>query len=306
MGLGPPVIELYRQLKLRGALEGVANVMELGSQDFWCPQKNLIRGLFSAFGRPEPDPQLLMTSNASQKPARILYQALGISYSCVDVDGRSGTLILDLNFDTAPEEHWNKYGLVTNHGTSEHILNQYNVFKMMHDFTKPGGVMIHAVPFTVHLEHGFFNYRPNFFEALARYNSYEVSGIWVGPGWQVASFIPWEPSLLDYLVLNAQTTHLLVALLQKQYDTPFCVPFQGVYEPTTNEEHLARYAMVVDGELYDGKRIKYISKERVVAERLEEETRVFHSEIAAARAKVLAAISGWELLGELRKRIRRR
>ena len=64
--------------------------------------------------------------------------------------------------------------------------------------------------------------------------------------------------------------------------------------------------LFVDGELYDGKRIKYISKERVVAERLEEETRVFHSEIAAARAKVLAAISGWELLGELRKRIRRR
>jgi hypothetical protein len=40
MGLGPPVIDLYRQLKLHGALEGVANVMELGSQDFWCPQKN--------------------------------------------------------------------------------------------------------------------------------------------------------------------------------------------------------------------------------------------------------------------------
>jgi hypothetical protein len=139
-------------------------VVERGSQDFWCPQKNPIRGLFLAFRRPEPDPQLLMTSNASQKPARILYEALGISYSYVDVDGRSGTLIRDLNFDTAPEEHWNKYRLATNHGTSEHILNQQNVFKMMHDFTTPGGVMIHAVPFTVHLEHGFFNYQPNFFD----------------------------------------------------------------------------------------------------------------------------------------------
>jgi hypothetical protein len=64
--------------------------------------------------------------------------------------------------------------------------------------------------------------------------------------------------------------------------------------------------MVVDGELYDGKRIKYISKDSVVAERLEEETRVFHSELAATRSKVLAAISGWELLEELGKRIRRR
>ena len=53
----------------------------------------------------------------------------------------TGTLVLDLNFDEAPKDHWNKYGLVTNHGTSEHIMNQYNVFKMMHDFTRPGGVM---------------------------------------------------------------------------------------------------------------------------------------------------------------------
>ena len=64
--------------------------------------------------------------------------------------------------------------------------------------------------------------------------------------------------------------------------------------------------LFVDGELYDGKRIKYISKERVVAEQLEQETRMFHSELAAVRAKVLSAIFGRELVGELGKRIRRR
>jgi len=286
MGLGPPVIELYRQLKLRGALEGVANVMELGSQDFWCPQKNLIRGLFSAFGRPEPDPQLLMTSNASQKPARILYQALGISYSCVDVDGRSGTLILDLNFDTAPEEHWNKYGLVTNHGTSEHILNQYNVFKMMHDFTKPGGVMIHAVPFTVHLEHGFFNYQPNFFEALARYNSYETLGIWVGPDWQLASFIPWDPILLDYLVMNSKTTHLLVVVQRKMYDKPFCVPFQEIYENMVPDEARSRYSMVVDGEILDGKRVKYLTKDEILAKEYKTEIMGLNNWIDAYKGEI--------------------
>src|SRR5262249_251101 len=160
--------------------------------------------------------------------------------------------------------------------------------------------------FTVHLEHGYFNYQPNFFESLAKYNAYAVDGIWVGPDWQLASFIPWQPTLLDYLVLNAKTTHLLVALLQKKYDKPFCVPFQGVYEPMTNEEHLARYAMVVDGELYNGKRVKYISKETVVAERLEQEIRMFHSELAAARTKALSGIPGRELLRELAKRVRRR
>jgi hypothetical protein len=31
MGLGPPVIELHRQLQLQGALAGITEVMKLGS-----------------------------------------------------------------------------------------------------------------------------------------------------------------------------------------------------------------------------------------------------------------------------------
>src|SRR5262249_20678377 len=103
MGLGPPVIELYRQLRLQGALEGIAEVMELGSQDFWCPQKNLVIALLKALGKKVEDPALLTTSNASQNPARLLYEALGIKYGCVDVDGRVGSVVMDLNFDSVPD-----------------------------------------------------------------------------------------------------------------------------------------------------------------------------------------------------------
>jgi SAM-dependent methyltransferase len=265
MGLGPPVLELYRQLKILGAFEGVRDVMELGSQDFWCPQQNLVRALCAAFGRGEPAPELLRTSNASQLPARLLYEALGLTYQCVDVDGRAGSLVLDMNFDGAPQEHIGNYDLVTNHGTSEHLLNQYNVFKLMHDFTRPGGIMIHAVPFTVHLEHGFFNYQPNFFECLARYNSYEILGLWVGPDWQLPSFVPWQPELLDFLMLSSKTTHLLVVALRKLYAADFRVPFQGHYEGTAPEAVLGRYAVTVDGEAVSGARIKYLSRSDLLA-----------------------------------------
>src|SRR5215469_1996193 len=247
MGLGPPVIELYRQLKLQGALEGVAEVMELGSQDFWCPQKNLVIALCKAFGRTEVNPVLLNTTNASQQPARLLYEALGIKYGCVDVDGRVGSVVMDLNFDSVPDAHKGKYGLVTNHGTSEHILNQYNVFKAMHEFARVGGIFIHAVPFTVHLEHGFFNYQPNFFEALARYNSYRTLGVWLSADWTLQSLIPWEPRLLEFLTINSKTTHKLVVLQEKMYDKEFCVPIQGVYEMTVPQESASRYQLVVDG-----------------------------------------------------------
>jgi|SRR6516162_1586883 len=286
VGLGPPLLELYRQLKLRGALDGITEVMELGSQNFWCPQSNLVRAICAAFGHPSPNPELLNTNHAQQKPARLLYEALGIKYHCVDVDGRVGTLILDLNFDSAPEEHKGKYGLVTNHGMSEHLLNQLNVFKMIHEFARPGGVMVHAVPFTVHLEHGFFNYQPNFFECLARYNSYETLGIWVGPDWSLASFIPWDPALLNFLILNAKTTHLLVVAQRKMYDQEFCVPFQEQYENIVPDEARARYAMIVDGEILDGKRVKYLTKDEMLAKEYHTEIMHLNNWIAAYKGQI--------------------
>jgi SAM-dependent methyltransferase len=336
VGLGPPVIELYRQLKVLGAFDEVHDVMELGSQDFWCPQQNLVKALFAAFHRPVPDAALLSTNNANQKSARLLYEALGMKYQCVDVDGRDGSLVLDLNFDTTPQEHKNRYDLVTNHGTSEHILNQLNVFRVMHEFAKPGGIMIHAVPFTVHLEHGFFNYQPNFFESLARYNSYETLGLWVGPDWQLASFIPWDPALLDFLVMSSKTSHLLVAAQRKMYDREFCVPFQEVYENMVPDEVRARYAMVVDGEIMDGRRVKYLTKDAMVATEYSTEIQGLKNWVASYKGQVdglqhelavakyqldrlrygepystapapsLESVSGRALLGELRFRLRRR
>lgn len=266
MGLGPPEVELYRQLKIAGAFDGIGEVIELGSQDFWCPQKNLVTALFKAFGRTVDEPALLNTSNTSQQSARLLYEGIGIKYNCVDVDGRVGTVIMDLNFDPVPDVEKGKYGLVTNHGTSEHILNQYNVFKAMHDFARVGGVFIHAVPFTVHLEHGFFNYQPNFFTALARYNSYETLGIWLGVDWQLASLIPWDPILLDFMTFSSKTTHRLVVAQRKVYDREFCVPFQEIYENMVPDEARNRYSMIIDGEVMDGKRVKYLTKDKILAD----------------------------------------
>lgn len=292
MGLGPPALELYRQLKILGAFNGVRNVMELGSQDFWCPQQNLIRALCAAFDQPEPAPELLLTTNANQLPARVLYEALGLTYHCVDVDGRVGSLVLDLNFDSAPAEHIGRYDLVTNHGTSEHLLNQYNVFKLMHDFAKPGGVMVHAVPFTVHLDHGFFNYQPNFFECLARYNSYEILGLWVGPDWQLPSFIPWQPALLDFLTLSSKTTHLLVVALRKMYPREFCVPFQEQYEAGVPDKVLSRYALTVDGERVSGSRIKYLTQNELLMKEYQAELQGLKMSIAACRRQVDALQRG--------------
>jgi hypothetical protein len=258
MGLGPPILALYRQLKTLGAFDGIDSVVELGSQGVWCPDPRLLTGLFEAFGRPTPPTSEIETyinkTGTGHASSRHLHERLGFEYDCVDIDGNFRSLTLDLNFDQVPSERRGKYGLTTNHGTSEHIFDQRNTFKAIHDFTAAGGLMLHALPFTVHLEHGFFNYQPNLFDALARYNSYETLGTWVGPDWSLASLIPWESKLLEFLTLNAKTTHLLVVLQRKLHDAEFCVPIQGAYEPMLPQSALNKYQFVVDGEYYSGHR----------------------------------------------------
>jgi len=265
MGLGPTILSLYHQLKVLGAFDGIDSVIELGSQGVWCPDRRLLVNLFEAFGRPlPPDSELgiyINNTGTGRAPSRHLHEKLGFKYHCVDIDGNFGSLTYDINFDSVPPEHRGKYGMTTNHGTTEHLLNQYNAFKMIHDFTAPGGLMLHALPFTVHLEHGFFNYQPNLFDALARFNSYKTLGVWVGPDWTLSSLVPWEPRLLEFLTLNAKTTHLLVVLQKKLHATEFCMPVQGVYEDMLPESAVARYQLVVDGEYYSGHRVREMTRD---------------------------------------------
>ena len=81
MGLGPPILALYRQLKLLGALDGIDSVVELGSQGVWCPDRRLLTGLFEAFGRPVPPSQELdvyiNATGTGHAASRHLHEKLG-------------------------------------------------------------------------------------------------------------------------------------------------------------------------------------------------------------------------------------
>ena len=103
MGLGPPILALYRQLKVLGAFDGIESVLELGSQGVWCPDPRLLTGLFEAFERPVPPSSELdiyiSKTGTGRASSRDLHERLGFEYDCVDIDGNFGSLTLDLNFD---------------------------------------------------------------------------------------------------------------------------------------------------------------------------------------------------------------
>lgn len=150
MGIGAEAMKLYAELADDPAFQRGKTVCELGSQDMQC-------------------------EGHWWKPARDYYmQDLGMTYVCIDIDGRHGALKLDLNVASRAEVGC-AFDVVTNHGTTEHCFNQHNCFKLMHDITKVGGLMIHIVPSNPwdYQDDSFFYYSLQLFDDLADANEYE-------------------------------------------------------------------------------------------------------------------------------------
>jgi hypothetical protein len=112
-----------------------------------------------------------------------LLSRAGMEYRAYDIFAGPRTTVCDLNSASVPGADHATFDLVLNCGTSEHVLNQYNVFRVMHDAVKVGGIMYHAVPMTGYLNDGYFAYTPSFFRDLANTNLYEIVDIDIrGPG----------------------------------------------------------------------------------------------------------------------------
>ena len=106
--------------------------------------------------------------------ARPFWQWLGFDYAAIDFDGGAHSIPLDLNFDSVPARYRGRFDLITNFGTTEHVANQLNAFKVIHDLTAVGGIMIHNLPSQGMVNHGLVNYNPKFIWYLARSNDYKI------------------------------------------------------------------------------------------------------------------------------------
>jgi hypothetical protein len=63
---------------------------------------------------------------------RDIFRAAGVAYQSVDLNA-DATLRLDLNYSSVPRSNRGAFDLVTNWGTTEHLLNQMNCFEFIHD-----------------------------------------------------------------------------------------------------------------------------------------------------------------------------
>jgi hypothetical protein len=187
MGIGADIIEVMAELRLAGLVRRKTAIIEIGAQQlensFLSASDQLQRlgflfGISNPLVLPVAKPTHIAHGDlrhldAEAPAAREFWRWLGFEYAAIDIDGSPGNIALDLNFDSIPAEAGNRYGLVTNFGTTEHVANQLNAFKVIHDLTAPNGLMYHRLPAQGMFNHGLINYNYKFFWMLARSNNYK-------------------------------------------------------------------------------------------------------------------------------------
>jgi len=109
--------------------------------------------------------------------AKDVYVERGVDHTSIDINGEDGALEIDLDFPV-PDELHNRFDVVTNYGTIEHINNQYQAFKNMHMMCRVGGIMIHGFPReNTWKTHSEYYYDIDFIEQLVnlcRYSMYDL------------------------------------------------------------------------------------------------------------------------------------
>jgi SAM-dependent methyltransferase len=93
------------------------------------------------------------------------------SLTAIDFHGTADALRLDLN---KPIDLQRQFDVVMNLGTVEHVFNVAQAMQTIHDHTRPGGLMIHGMPLSGWVEHGFYAFNSTFYFDVARANGYEV------------------------------------------------------------------------------------------------------------------------------------
>jgi hypothetical protein len=185
MDLAPASIELMIRLRQGGFMPTPGAVIEIGAQQLsnaFLRARDRVELLGQLFGAttkldlpvPEAPPVVAGAEPLSETSplARQFWEWLGYQYASIDIDGSPNSIPLDLNYDVVPDWVRKKFGVVTNFGTTEHVANQLNAFKIIHDLMAPGGIMLHAVPAQGLVNHGLLKYNPKGFWMLARSNEY--------------------------------------------------------------------------------------------------------------------------------------
>ncbi|MCM2313765.1 MAG: hypothetical protein NDJ92_01260 [Thermoanaerobaculia bacterium] len=161
MGINLSMLPFFDWCHERGALR--APVVALGSQELHESETE-IRTFASAHG---------YSTLSRELTVRGLFRDRYSVTDYVDVDiNEHAQVKLDLNAPLPAVLHGSA-ATVMNVGTAEHVFDIARVFRSIHELARVGATIIHFAPISWY-EHGFVNFNPVLFRAVARANRYRL------------------------------------------------------------------------------------------------------------------------------------
>lgn len=157
---------------------------------------------------------------------------------------------LDLNRHVHPEGFGGPFDVLANTGTAEHVFNQASFWENCHELTRPGGLMVHGLPWCGWVQHGLYNYQPQFVLDLAAANGYEVVLFWVTTI-QPFSFQPvFKPGGKEgeALVCDLRQDSMLHVALRRHAKQGFRTPWQDDYRPEAAWEKVPGWLTRAEGD----------------------------------------------------------
>jgi len=247
MAISETHYKLLRELKQRGVLPQGGSILEIGQANFYGDMDP--REMLPDLPKDSEHARLIdcainggmVKSLALFNLAKTVYAATMAPTRRVSIDAdpaAPGALKYDLNtFEILTEDGRGTFDTVINHGTAEHIFNIANVFRLMHDACKPGGLMIHESPFTGWVDHGFYCLQPTLFYDVAHANGYEMVMVALE---HLASKTIIHIDRREHIHHLAKADQLpsnamLFVVMRKVKEGLFKVPIQGVYRGVSAE-----------------------------------------------------------------------
>ena len=132
------------------------SICELGDQQFMCCN--------------------LFPEGSYTKP---YWQNKGLEHIYLDINGRGGSLMVDLNEDIDIDK---QFDIITDFGTLEHVNDFYMGFKNVHKICKTRGLIIHILPAPGHWpDHGTWRAGVGFFMKLSKSMKYDLLDCHIEP-----------------------------------------------------------------------------------------------------------------------------
>ena len=189
MGIAFSAIQKMDELGL--FCRGGVSILDIGSSNLYSATAADIKGFLGKYGKcsiPDVDEfSARLAAGSGYDPVSggrneafvgELFEKAGMQYVSFDIAAGHRTTVLDLNQAALPDALRGEFDLVLNFGTTEHILNQLNCFKVIHDATKVGGYIFHSLPAVGYVDHGYITYTGRCFFDVAGFNEYELVACW--------------------------------------------------------------------------------------------------------------------------------